>query len=157
PVTSDRCKTLFRKEGIMTRQDRVSSNEASSAPQIDSIDYVEFYVGNARQAAQFYCTTFGFTLLAYAGLETGARDRVSYVIGGNDIRLMLTTALDPDSPVAEHVKYHGDGIKDIAFNVKDAAAAFELALKRGARPVAEPAVIEDEHGRVAVATIAAYG
>ncbi|WP_026369743.1 4-hydroxyphenylpyruvate dioxygenase [Kallotenue papyrolyticum] len=125
--------------------------------QLKGIDYVEFYVGNARQAAHFYRTAFGFKPIAYAGLETGVRDRASYVLEQRNIRLVFTAPLHPDSPIAEHVKLHGDGVKDIAFTVDDAAQAFEETVRRGAQPVMEPTVIEGQKGRVIKATIATYG
>ncbi len=125
--------------------------------QLKRIDHVEFYVGNARQAAHFYRTAFGFKPIAYAGLETGVRDRTSYVLEQRNIRLVLTGGLDPHGAVAEHVRLHGDGVKDIAFLVDDAAEAFEETVKRGAQPVLEPTVIEGQKGHVIKATIAAYG
>lgn len=121
------------------------------------IDYVEFYVGNARQAAHYYRTAFGFTPVAYAGLETGLRDRVSHVLQQRHIRLVLTGTLHPDSEIAEHVRQHGDGVKDIAFEVDDTRAAFEAAIERGATAVMEPTVLESKWGRVVKATIHAYG
>lgn len=120
-------------------------------------DYVEFYVGNAKQAAHFYKTAFGFQSLAYAGLETGVRDRASYVLKQDKIRLVLTTALTSDSPVGEHVKKHGDGVKVIALWVEDATSAFEETTKRGAKPFMEPTVEEDEHGKVVRSGIYTYG
>jgi 4-hydroxyphenylpyruvate dioxygenase len=124
---------------------------------LKGIDYVEFYVGNARQAAHFYRLAFGFKPVAYAGLETGIRDRTSYVMEQRNIRLVLTGTLTPDSPIAEHVRLHGDGVKDIAFTVDDATYAFEETVKRGARPVMEPTVFEGQKGRIIKSTIAAYG
>ncbi|HYG58235.1 MAG TPA: 4-hydroxyphenylpyruvate dioxygenase [Symbiobacteriaceae bacterium] len=124
---------------------------------IQAIDYVELYVGNAKQAAHFYRTAFGFTPKAYAGLETGVRDRASYLLEQGEIRLILTGALGPDSPVAEHVRLHGDGVKDIAMRVDDCESAFRETVKRGARPVMEPTVLEDQFGVLKKATIAAYG
>ncbi|WP_110515282.1 4-hydroxyphenylpyruvate dioxygenase [Herpetosiphon llansteffanensis] len=121
------------------------------------IDYVEMYVGNARQAAHYYRTAFGFTPVAYAGLETGTRDRVSFVMQQRNIRLVLTGALNPDSPIAEHVKLHGDGVKDIALEVENATSAFEAALARGATAVLEPTVLESKWGKVVKATIRTYG
>ena len=109
-------------------------------------DYVEFYVGNAKQAAHFYKTAFGFQSLAYAGLETGVRDRASYVLKQDKIRLVLTTALNSESPIGEHVKKHGDGVKVIALWVEDARSAFEETTKRGAKPYFEPMVEKDENG-----------
>lgn len=120
-------------------------------------DYVEFYVGNAKQAAHYYKTAFGFQSLAYAGLETGVRDRASYVLKQDKIRLVLTTALNSESPVGEHVKKHGDGVKVVALWVEDATAAFEETTKRGAKPFMEPTVEEDEHGKVVRAGIYTYG
>ncbi len=136
--------------------------EATTVDQSDplalrGIDYVEFYVGNARQAAHFYRTAFGFTPVAYAGLETGVRDRISFVMQQRNIRLVLTGALSPDSPIAEHVKLHGDGVKDIALEVANVESAFAAAVARGATPLLEPTTIESKWGRVTKATIHAYG
>lgn len=124
---------------------------------LQNFDYIELYVGNARQAAHYYRTAFGFKPIAFSGLETGMRDRGSIVVKQNDVTLMLTSPLTSDSPVAEHVKLHGDDVKDIAFTVKDAAAVFEFAVERGARPIMPPTVIEDAHGSIKKATIAAFG
>ena len=120
-------------------------------------DYIEFYVGNAKQAAHFYKTAFGFQSLAYAGLETGVRDRASYVLKQDKIRLVLTTALISDSPIGEHVKKHGDGVKVIALWVEDARKSFEETTKRGAKVYMEPVVEKDEHGEVVRAGIYTYG
>ena len=120
-------------------------------------DYVEFYVGNAKQAAHFYKTAFGFQSLAYAGLETGVRDRASYVLKQDKIRLVLTTALTSDSPIGEHVKKHGDGVKVIALWVEDARKSFEETTKRGAKVYMEPVVEKDEFGEVVRAGIYTYG
>ncbi len=120
-------------------------------------DYIEFYVGNAKQAAHFYKTAFGFQSLAYAGLETGVRDRASYVLKQDKIRLVLTTALTSDSPIGEHVKKHGDGVKIIALWVEDARKSFEETTKRGAKIYMEPVVEKDEHGEVVRAGIYTYG
>jgi 4-hydroxyphenylpyruvate dioxygenase len=128
-----------------------------SAIRLDGIDHVELYVGNAYQAAHFYRAMFGFKPVARAGLETGMRDRLSIVMEQGDIRLVLTSGLDPDSPISRHAALHGDGVKDVAFRVDDVAAAFHTAVKRGARVVAEPHVHEDERGRVVRATIGAPG
>jgi 4-hydroxyphenylpyruvate dioxygenase len=128
-----------------------------SALQLEGIDHVEMYVGNAYQAAHFYRTMFGFKPVARAGLETGVRDRLSIMLEQGDIRLVLTTGLDPDSPISRHVALHGDGVKDVAFRVRDVAAAFQTAVRRGARPVSEPVVHEDAAGRVVRATIGAPG
>jgi 4-hydroxyphenylpyruvate dioxygenase len=120
-------------------------------------DYVEFYVGNAKQAAHFYKTAFGFQSHAYAGLETGMKDRVSYVLKQDKIRLVLTTALTSTSPIGEHVKKHGDGVKVIALWVDDARKSWEETTKRGAKSYQEPTVTNDEHGEVVTAGIYTYG
>jgi 4-hydroxyphenylpyruvate dioxygenase len=120
-------------------------------------DYVEFYVGNAKQSAHYYKTAFGFQSYAYAGLETGLKDRVSYVLKQDKIRLVLTTALTSESPIGEHVKKHGDGVKVIALWVEDARKSFEETVKRGAKVYMEPVVEKDEHGEVVRAGIYTYG
>lgn len=120
-------------------------------------DYVEFYVGNAKQAAHFYKTAFGFQSLAYAGLETGVRDRASYVLKQDKIRLVLTTPLNSSSPINDHIVKHGDGIKIIALWVEDARSAFEETTKRGAKVYMEPVVEKDEFGEVVRAGIYTYG
>jgi 4-hydroxyphenylpyruvate dioxygenase len=120
-------------------------------------DHIEFYVGNARQAAYFYRAAFGMSLVAYAGPETGRRDRASYVVQQGKVRFVLTTALRSDSEIAAHVHKHGDGVRAIALWVDDARSAWEETTKRGARSVQEPSVAEDKDGRVVTASIAAYG
>jgi 4-hydroxyphenylpyruvate dioxygenase len=121
-------------------------------------DYIELYVGNAKQAAHFYKTAFGFQSLAYAGLETGVKDRASYVLKQDKIRLVLTTALKSDSTIGEHVKKHGDGVKVIALWVEDARKSYEETTKRGAKSYFEPVVENDENGEVVRAGIyGAYG
>ena len=120
-------------------------------------DYIEFYVGNAKQAAHYYTTTFGFRPTAYAGLETGVRDRASYVLEQGKIRLVFTSALLPDTPIGEHVYKHGDGVKDIALEVPDAEKAYQQALAAGARSAMEPTTSEDTYGRVKRAAIYTYG
>ena len=119
--------------------------------------HLEFYVGNAKQAAHFYRTAFGLPLVAYSGLETGARNRVSYVLEENDIRIVLTSSLHPDDEIAEHVRRHGDGVKDIAFIVDNAEQSFNQALDCGARPVMEPILIEDDEGEIVKASIEVFG
>jgi 4-hydroxyphenylpyruvate dioxygenase len=120
-------------------------------------DHVEFWVGNARQSAHYYRSAFGLKLTAYSGPETGVRDRASYVLEQENIRFVLSTALAPDHPIAEHVKLHGDGVRDIALSVDDAAAAYRETTKRGARGVREPFTVKDDSGEVKMASIAAYG
>ncbi len=120
-------------------------------------DYVEFYVGNAKQAAHFYKTAFGFQSLAYKGLETGSKDTVSYVLAQDKIRLMLTTPLNSKSPINDHIVKHGDGVKIIALWVEDARSAYEETTKRGAKSYLEPTVETDEFGEVVKAGIYTYG
>ncbi len=124
---------------------------------INGTDYIEFYVGNAKQAAHYYKTAFGFQTLAYAGPETGIRDRSSYVLQQGKIRLILTTALKSDHEIAEHVKKHGDGVKVLALWVDDSYIAFEETTKRGAKPYMEPKTLTDEHGEVKISGIYTYG
>ena len=120
-------------------------------------DFVEFYVGNAKQAAYYYQAAFGYELVAYAGPETGLRDRASYVLQQGKIRLVLTTSLLPDSDISEHVRKHGDGVKVMALWVDDARKSFEETTKRGARVAFEPYTVEDEFGSVTLAGIYTYG
>jgi len=120
-------------------------------------DYVEFYVGNAKQAAHFYKTAFGFQSFAYSGLETGKKDRVSYVLKQDKIRIVLTSPLGSASPINEHIVKHGDGVKVVALWVEDARSAFEETTKRGAKPFMEPQVETDEHGEVVRSGIYTYG
>jgi 4-hydroxyphenylpyruvate dioxygenase len=120
-------------------------------------DYVEFYVGNAKQAAHFYKTAFGFQSLAYKGLETGSRDSVSYVLVQDKIRLVLTTPLNSKSIINDHIVKHGDGVKVIALWVDDARSAYEETTKRGAKSYLEPTVETDEHGEIVKAGIYTYG
>ncbi|TNE73923.1 4-hydroxyphenylpyruvate dioxygenase [bacterium] len=121
------------------------------------IDHVELYVNNAKQAAHYYKTVFGFHVVGYSGLETGVRDRASYLIQQGNIRLLLTSSLIPDSAIAEHCRVHGDGVKDIAFSVEDVNRAYSEAIKRGAVGVLEPTVFKDENGTIIRAAIKTYG
>ena len=120
-------------------------------------DYVEFYVGNAKQSAHYYKTAFGFQSHAYKGLETGSRDAVSYVLKQDKIRLVLTTPLTSNSPINEHLRKHGDGVKVVALWVEDAKSAWEETTKRGAKSFMEPTVEKDEHGEVVRSGIYTYG
>ncbi len=124
---------------------------------LNGTDHVEFYVGNAKQAAHFYKTAFGFQSLAYAGPETGVRDRASYVLQQGKIRLVLTSPMHSDHPIAEHIKKHGDGVKVLALWVDDAYDAFEQTVSRGAVPFQQPQTITDEHGEVRSSGICLYG
>lgn len=130
---------------------------ARSAVQLRGIHHVEMYVGNAFQAAHFYRTVFGFRPIARAGLATGVRDRTSFALAQGRIRLVVSSGLSPESPIAQHVFQHGDGVRDVAFLVDDVQQAFEAAVSRGATPVMEPTVVSDEHGRIVRATIGAFG
>jgi 4-hydroxyphenylpyruvate dioxygenase len=124
---------------------------------LNGTDYVEFYVGNAKQAAYFYRSAFGMRLTAYRGPETGTRDCASWLVEQDKIRLVLTTALAPEHPVAEHVRLHGDGVRDIALWVDDAESAYRETTRRGAAGVREPETLRDEQGEVRISAIAAYG
>mgnify|MGYP006077688373 FL=1 len=120
-------------------------------------DYIEFYVGNAKQAAHFYKTAFGFQSLAYAGLETGLKDRVSYVLKQDKIKFVLTTALNSNSEIGEHVKKHGDGVKVIALWVDDAQKSYDETIKRGAKSYLKPVKESDDYGEVIKSGIYTYG
>jgi 4-hydroxyphenylpyruvate dioxygenase len=133
-----------------------SSAETDFLP-LQGTDYVEFYVGNARQAAHFYKTAFGFQSLAYAGPETGTRDRASYVIRQNKLTFVLTTPLRPDNPVADHIYKHGDGVKVIALRVEDATSAWNETTKRGGKSFMEPVTLSDDDGEVVMSGIHTYG
>mgnify|MGYP003383064311 CR=1 FL=1 len=124
---------------------------------INGTDYVELYVGNAKQASHYYRAAFGYSLVAYCGPETGVRDRASYLLQQGKIRLVLTTAIAPESPIADHVHRHGDGVRDYALWVDDARLAFATACARGAIAIREPQVVADEHGEVVLAAIGTYG
>jgi 4-hydroxyphenylpyruvate dioxygenase len=120
-------------------------------------DYIELYVGNAKQSAHFYKTAFGFQDYAYAGPETGVKDKVSYVLVQDRIRLMLTTPLKSDHPISEHIKKHGDGVKVLALMVDDAYDAFEQTTKRGAKAYMQPTTLSDANGEVKLSGICTYG
>jgi 4-hydroxyphenylpyruvate dioxygenase len=122
-----------------------------------AFDHLELYVGNAKQAAHYYCTAFGFRTIAYAGPETGVHDRASYVLAQNRFRLVLTSSLLPEGPIADHVRRHGDGIRTIAFTTDDARGAFSAVVAGGATPVAQPTAATDADGTVVTGAIAAYG
>ena len=120
-------------------------------------DYIELYVGNAKQAAHFYKTAFGFQSLAYAGPETGVKDRASYVLVQNKMRLMLTSPMHSDHPISEHIKKHGDGVKVLALMVNDAYDAYEQTTKRGGISCLEPKILSDKNGEVRLSGIKTYG
>src|SRR5580698_9101150 len=124
---------------------------------LNGTDYVEFYVGNAKQAAYFYRSAFGMRLTAYRGTETGTRDCASWLVEQGKIRRVFTTALKPDHPVAEHVRLHGDGVRDIALWVDDAESAYRETTRRGGKGIREPETLRDDQGEVRISAIAAYG
>jgi len=132
-------------------------SEAEDFLPLMGTDYVELYVGNAKQSAHFYKTAFGFQSEAFAGLETGVTDRVSYVLKQDKIRLVLTTPLVEDGVINEHINTHGDGVKVIALWVEDATKSFEETTSRGAKPFMKPTKEEDEHGHVVRSGIYTYG
>lgn len=120
-------------------------------------DYIEFYVGNAKQSAYYYQVAFGYELVAYCGPETGVRDRASYVLQQNKVRLVLTTPMKPDSPINDHIARHGDGVKVLALWVDDAEKSWKETTSRGAKSYEEPRTLKDENGEVKVASIHTYG
>ena len=124
---------------------------------INGTDHIEFYVGNAKQAAHYYKTAFGFQSLAYAGPETGVKDRASYVLQQGKIRLVLTTPLNSNSEIAEHIRKHGDGVKILAMWVDDAYKSYEETTSRGGKSYMEPVTLKDEHGEVKMSGIYTYG
>jgi 4-hydroxyphenylpyruvate dioxygenase len=124
---------------------------------INGTDYIEFYVGNAKQASFYYRTAFGFQLIAYSGPETGIRDRASYVLKQGKIRLILTTPLQPGNEISTHIEKHGDGVKVLALWVDDAEKSWKETTSRGAKSHSQPKVIKDEFGEVKVASIHTYG
>ena len=124
---------------------------------LNGTDHVELYVGNAKQSAHYFKTAFGFQDLAYAGLETGLKDRTSYVLKQDKIVLVLTSALTASSPVNDHLVKHGDGVKNVALWVDDAAKSWRETTSRGAESAFEPYTLTDDHGSVVLAGIKAYG
>ena len=138
-------------------QPLATTDNATDFLPLHGTDYVEFYVGNAKQAAHFYKTAFGFQSLAYAGPETGMRDKVSYVIRQNKLTFVLTTPLRINNEIADHIYKHGDGVKVLALKVDDAAKAFEETVKRGAKPYMPATVLKDDNGEVVLSGIHTYG
>jgi len=134
-----------------------SPTEAHDTFPINGTDYIEFYVGNAKQSSLFYQHVMGFQLVGYRGPETGVRNQASYLLQQDKIRFVLTSPLTPDGDMADHVRRHGDGVRDLAFWVDDARDAYVKAIERGARSVRAPEVIADENGEVVIAAIATYG
>ncbi len=131
--------------------------EAGDFLPINGTDYIEYYVGNAKQAAHFYKTAFGFQSCAYSGLETGVTDKTSYVLEQDKIRLVLTSPMEKDGELNAHINKHGDGVKVVALWVDDATKSWEETTSRGAKSFFEPRVEEDEHGKVVRSAIHTYG
>ena len=140
-------------------RDRLAGAAAptTAAPRLGGIDHIEFWVGNARASAAFFASAYGFEIVAYAGPETGVPDKASYLLVQGDVRFVVTAGLVPASPIVSHVAAHGDGVRDVAFLVESAAAAYDAAVARGATGVAAPWVESDASGRIVRASVAAYG
>ena len=136
---------------------QVKQQTANDFLPLHGTDYVEFYVGNAKQAAHFYKTAFGFKSLAYAGPETGVKDKVSYVLQQNKLTFVLTTPLRKDNPIANHINTHGDGVKYLALKVEDATSAWNETTKRGGKSYLEPTTLKDNDGEVVISGIHTYG
>jgi 4-hydroxyphenylpyruvate dioxygenase-like putative hemolysin len=141
---------------VADRLKAVQQSETDFLP-LQGTDYVEFYVGNAKQAAHYYKTAFGFQSLAYSGPETGNKETARYVIRQNKLTLMLTTPLRPNNPIADHIYKHGDGVKVLALKVEDATSAWNETTTRGGKSYMEPTVLQDENGRVVISGIHTYG
>jgi 4-hydroxyphenylpyruvate dioxygenase len=141
---------------VITSQKTSTSNQTDFLP-LQGTDYVEFYVGNAKQAAHYYMSAFGFQALAYAGPETGIKDRASYAVRQNKLTFLLTTPLRINNPMADHVYKHGDGVKMLALKVEDATSAWNETTKRGAKSYMEPQTLKDNDGEVVLSGIHTYG
>ncbi len=135
----------------------MNSNNNTDFLPLNGTDYVEFYVGNAKQAAHFYKTAFGFQSIAYSGPETGNKEKASYVIRQNKLTFVLSTPLRPDNEIADHIYKHGDGVKILALKVDDATDAWHQTTKRGAKSFKEPEKLKDEQGEVVISGIHTYG
>jgi 4-hydroxyphenylpyruvate dioxygenase len=150
-------KTITAANTSTDQQSQPDLSQQKDFLPLQGTDYVEFYVGNAKQAAHYYMSAFGFQALAYAGPETGVKDRASYVVRQHKLTFVLTTPLKPDNPIADHVYKHGDGIKTLALRVDDAANAWKETIARGAKSCQEPLHLEDENGKVILSGIHTYG
>jgi 4-hydroxyphenylpyruvate dioxygenase len=144
-------------ETLTTQKPGVQDIKHGDFLPLNGTDYIEFYVGNAKQSAYFYQVAFGYELVAYCGPETGVRDRASYVLQQNKVRLVLTSPMHPDSPINEHISKHGDGVKVLALWVDDAEYSYNTTIERGAKSFEAPKTIKDENGEVKVASIHTYG
>jgi len=155
-MTETISKGAANQTGAVINKDAFA--EAKDFLPLNGIDHVEFWVGNARQASSYYRALWGFTPVAFAGLETGIRDRASYVLRRNDITLVVTAPLTPDGEIAEHVRKHGDGVKDIAFAVDDVNVSWRETTSRGARSAMEPAEMDGgEDGTLRRSAVFTYG
>jgi 4-hydroxyphenylpyruvate dioxygenase len=141
---------------MITDTNKKTNTQADFLP-LQGTDYVEFYVGNAKQAAHFYITAFGFQPLAYAGPETGVKDRASYAVRQNKLTFLLTTPLRPNNEIADHIYKHGDGVKALALRVDDATKAWEETTKRGGVSHLQPTRIKDNDGEMVLSGIKTYG
>ena len=141
----------------INKLEELHKNSSPDFLPLNGTDYIEFYCGNAKQSAYYYQSAWGYELVAYAGLETGVKDRASYVLQQGKIRLVLTTSLDPNSEITKHVAKHGDGVKVLALWVDDAERSFNETVKRGAKPFSPPQTFKDEFGEVKTASIHTYG
>jgi 4-hydroxyphenylpyruvate dioxygenase len=146
----------MKSNDIAPSLEKIYKNAGDFLP-LNGTDYIELYVGNAKQSAHYYKTAFGFQSMAYAGLETGVKDRASYVLQQDKIRLVLTTPLTSSSPINDHLRKHGDGVKVVALWVDDATKSFQETVARGAKPFMEPTKEEDENGYVIRSGIYTYG
>lgn len=144
-------------EPVTQPKSHAKGQQASDFLPLNGTDYIEYYVGNAKQSAYYYQAAFGFELVAYCGPETGVRDRASYVLQQNKIRFVLTTPMHPGNEVSDHITRHGDGIKVLALWVDDAEKSWKETTQRGARSLEAPKTLRDEHGEVKVASIHTYG
>jgi 4-hydroxyphenylpyruvate dioxygenase len=152
--------SFIQKLNIMetiTSQPITNQNIVTDFLPLQGTDYVEFYVGNAKQAAHFYKTAFGFQSIAYAGPETGMKDKVSYVLRQNKLTFVLTTPLRTDNPIADHIYKHGDGVKVLALKVEDATSAWQETTKRGGKSCMEPTTLSDADGEIVLSGIHTYG
>src|SRR5690606_6248509 len=149
-------KTIIEERNYLKELHRKHDRTDDFLPLLGT-DHVEFYVGNARQAAYYYQTAFGYHLTAYSGPETGVRGKASYLLEQGKIRLLLTSSLEPNSEISEHVRIHGDGVRVLALWVDDATMDFNETVRRGAQPVHEPYRLADQHGEVVLASIRTYG
>jgi 4-hydroxyphenylpyruvate dioxygenase len=150
-------KSFKKNMETITTESKISNTNVEDFLPLNGTDHIEFYCGNAKQSAYYYINAFGYELIAYAGPETGVRDSASYVIKQEKVVLILTTSLDPDSEISQHVKKHGDGVKVLALWVDDATKSYEETVKRGAIGVDKPTVLKDAFGEIVYSSIQTYG